>query len=131
LSVTRVRYTRQAEDDLDSIGEYTLSTFGSRQYDVYMDGLEAHCRRLAETPVLGRPYRLPPYQWSRYVSHVVYFRRKDGGDIVGQGGLAHPLRLEPLFFEHLAGSRGWRESMRMRADFRVFHSGSPWPSDHP
>jgi plasmid stabilization system protein ParE len=82
LSVTRVRYTRQAEDDLDSIGEYTLSTFGSRQYDVYMDGLEAHCRRLAETPVLGRPYRLPPYQWSRYVSHVVYFRRKDGGDIV-------------------------------------------------
>jgi plasmid stabilization system protein ParE len=80
--VARVRYTRQAEADLDSIGEYTLTRFGPRQYDLYMDGLEEHCRRVAETPVLGRPYRRPPYEWSRYVSHVVYFRRMDEGGIV-------------------------------------------------
>jgi plasmid stabilization system protein ParE len=39
--VAQVRYTRQAEADLDSIGEYTLTRFGARQYDLYMDGLEA------------------------------------------------------------------------------------------
>jgi plasmid stabilization system protein ParE len=47
-----------------------------------MDGLEAYCQRLAEEPILARPYRRPPYHWSRYVSHVVYFRREDDGNVV-------------------------------------------------
>ena len=67
--------------DLRSIGAYTLQTFGLVQYETYMGGLAGCCQRLAETPILGRPYR-GPYQWSRYVSHVVYFRRKDDGEII-------------------------------------------------
>jgi toxin ParE1/3/4 len=80
--VARFRNTRAAGADLLSIGEYTLTNFGPLQYDEYMDGLQAHCQQLAEHSVLGRPYLRPPYQWSRYVSHVVYFRRDDQGDIV-------------------------------------------------
>ncbi len=76
------RYTRAARSDLLSIGRYTLNRFGPLQYDVYMDGLDDYCRKLAETPVLGRPYRRPPYEWARYVSHVVYFRREESGDII-------------------------------------------------
>jgi plasmid stabilization system protein ParE len=53
-----------------------------RQAVRYLTGLDAYFARLADMPVLGRPYRQPPYRWSRYVSHVVYFRRKDDGDIV-------------------------------------------------
>jgi plasmid stabilization system protein ParE len=79
--VAGVRYTHAARADLLSIGDFTLDTFGPVQYDVYMDGLAAYCQQLAATPVLGRPHK-PPYQWSRYVSHVVYFRRKDDADIV-------------------------------------------------
>ena len=80
--VAEYRFTNAARSDLRCIGQYTLDNWDLRQYDEYIGGLETYCQRLADMPVLGRPYRRPPYQWSRYVSHVVYFRRKDDGDIV-------------------------------------------------
>lgn len=80
--MARFRHTRAARADLLSVGEYTLSNFGPLQYDEYMGGLETYCQRLAEEPILARPYRRPPHQWSRYVSHVVYFRREDDGNVV-------------------------------------------------
>jgi plasmid stabilization system protein ParE len=61
--VARFRLTRAARADLLSIGESTLSNFGPLQYDEYMGGLEAYCQRLAEEPILARPYRPLPATW--------------------------------------------------------------------
>jgi toxin ParE1/3/4 len=75
------RFTNAARSDLRSIGAYTLKTFGPAQYDIYMDGIAGRCQRLVEMPGVGRPYR-GPYQWSRYVSHIIYFRRAEDGKVV-------------------------------------------------
>jgi toxin ParE1/3/4 len=79
--VARVRYLRRAEDDLDSIAEYTLERWGRAQAELYVNELQALCERLDDLSVLNRPYR-GPYLRRAYESHLVYFRRDDQGDIV-------------------------------------------------
>jgi plasmid stabilization system protein ParE len=77
------RLTKSAQADVEDIGAFTQHRWDDRQAVRYLTGLDACFSRLADMPVLGRPYRpLPLYQWFRYVSHVVYFRRKDDGDII-------------------------------------------------
>lgn len=79
----RFRLTKTAQADVEGIGEFTQQRWDDRQAVRYLTGLDACFSRLADMPALGRPYRpLPSYEWFRYVSHVVYFRRKDDGNIV-------------------------------------------------
>jgi toxin ParE1/3/4 len=81
--VPRFRLTKSAQADVEGIGEFTRQRWDDRQAVRYLTGLDACFGRLAEAPVPARPYRLlPPYEWFRYVSHVIYFRRKEDGDIV-------------------------------------------------
>lgn len=45
----------RAKQDIDCIAEYTKSTWGWRQADVYLANLEAGIELLAENPAIGRP----------------------------------------------------------------------------
>jgi len=81
--VPRFRLTKRAQADVEGIGEFTRDRWDERQAVVYLTGLDACFARLVEMPALARPYRLlPPYEWFRYGSHVIYFRRKEDDDIV-------------------------------------------------
>lgn len=79
--MARVRYLRRAEDDLDSIADYSLGRWGQEQADQYVNGLQALCEHLDELPILNRPYR-GPYLRRAYESHVVFFRHEDDGGIL-------------------------------------------------
>jgi toxin ParE1/3/4 len=46
-------FSRLAERDLLSIGEYTMRTWGSAQADRYLSELDERCRLLAVNPELG------------------------------------------------------------------------------
>ena len=48
------RFSRRAEADLLSIGDYTLRTWGDDQTTRYLGELEACCQLLADNPALGR-----------------------------------------------------------------------------
>ena len=79
--MARVRYQRRAEDDLDSIADYSLDRWGQVQAERYVNGLQALCEHLDEDPVLNRPYR-GRYLRRAHESHVVFFRREDDGGIL-------------------------------------------------
>jgi len=81
--VAKVRYTRRAEADLDEIAKYTIETWSTPQSARYIGALERCCARLADNPMLGRVYLLRP-RYSRFEegSHVVFFRRETGGDVL-------------------------------------------------
>jgi plasmid stabilization system protein ParE len=72
--VARVRYQRRAEDDLDSIAEYSLERWGQARTERYVKGLQQLCEHLDELPILNRPHD-GPYLRRAYESHVVFFRR--------------------------------------------------------
>ena len=48
------RFSRRAEADLLSIGNYTLRTWGKAQTTRYIAQLEVFCQTLADNPALGR-----------------------------------------------------------------------------
>jgi toxin ParE1/3/4 len=48
------RLSRLAESDLQSIGTYTLRTWGEAQTFRYIGELEACCQQLADHPASGR-----------------------------------------------------------------------------
>jgi toxin ParE1/3/4 len=79
--VARVRYQRRAEDDLDSIADYSLDRWGHAVAERYVNGLEALCEHLDEVPILNRPYRGPYFRRANE-SHVVFFRREDDGGVL-------------------------------------------------
>ncbi len=66
-----------AEDDLDSIGSYTLENWGVAQAARYLTDLEDCCQLLADTPGLGRNCDdiLPGLFRQEQGKHVVFFRR--------------------------------------------------------
>jgi len=77
------RFTRLADADLLKIAEYTRDTWGEAQCVSYLDALEACCRRLAESPSLGRACDdlRPGYFRMEQGRHVIYFRKAEGGDV--------------------------------------------------
>ncbi len=80
------RFTRRAELDLLSIGEYTLRTWGPTQTDRYLSEMEACCRRLAENPLLGRACDeiragLRRMEQGR---HVIFYRQQTDGILVSR-----------------------------------------------
>lgn len=79
--MSRVSYTRDAEQDLEDIAEYTIAQWGEDQCAKYLDLLEQTCERIIPAnirharPVPRRPELL---RW-RCERHVVYFRQSSGG----------------------------------------------------
>ena len=80
------RLSRLAEADLTNIGAYTLRTWGEDQTIRYLDGLEAHCRQLADNPELGRAcdHIRPGLRRMEHGRHVVFYRIEAGGVLVSR-----------------------------------------------
>lgn len=79
--MSRVYYTRAAEEDLHNIAEYTIAQWGKEQCAKYMDLLEQTCETIIPQNMRhGRPVpQRPLLQRWRCERHVVYFRRVRGG----------------------------------------------------
>ena len=79
------RFSRRAEADLLSIGDYTLRTWGKAQAGRYLGELEACCQMLAGNPALGRSCEgiRPGLRRMEHGKHVVFYRlQKPGGILV-------------------------------------------------
>jgi toxin ParE1/3/4 len=89
--VAVVRFSRRAEDDLLTIGAYALRIWGEAQADRYLNGLEACCKRLAESPLLGRicdeiypDLQRPGLRRMEQGRHVVFYRQQGAGIFVSR-----------------------------------------------
>jgi len=83
--VPAFRFSRRAEADLLSIGDYTLRTWGKAQADRYLGELETCCQMLADNPLLGRSCDAvrPGLRRLEHGKHVVFYRlQKPGGILV-------------------------------------------------
>lgn len=79
--MTKVVYTRAAEQDIDGIAEYTIVQWGEAQCAAYLDLLERTCEVIIPQNVRYArvvPQRPSLQRW-RCERHVVYFRRVRGG----------------------------------------------------
>jgi toxin ParE1/3/4 len=79
--MSHVYYTRDAEQDIDSIAEYTVAQWGEEQCAQYIDLLEQTCEVIIpQNARHGRavPHRPTLLRW-RCERHVIYFRRVRGG----------------------------------------------------
>jgi toxin ParE1/3/4 len=81
--VAAFRFSRRAEDDLLSIGDYTLRTWGKRtrgkaQAARYIGELEVCCQTLANNPALGRLCEdvRPGLRRLEHGKHVVFYRQE-------------------------------------------------------
>jgi plasmid stabilization system protein ParE len=52
--VAKFRFSRRAEADLLSIGDYTLRTWGKTQAAHYIGELQVCCQTLADNPTIPR-----------------------------------------------------------------------------
>ncbi len=80
------RFSRRAEADLLSIGDYTLRTWGENQAIRYIDDLESCCQMLADNPGLGRACDevRPGLRRMECGRHVVFYRQDDRGILVSR-----------------------------------------------
>ncbi len=80
------RFSRSAESDLLSIGEYTLRTWGEAQALSYLNELEVCCRRLADNPALGRRCDdvRPGLRRLERSQHVIFYRSDEDGILVSR-----------------------------------------------
>ena len=81
-----LRFSRRAEDDLLSIGGYTLKTWGAEQAVRYLGDLETCCRMLAENPAADRRCDdiRPGLRRMERGRHVVFYREDAGGVVVSR-----------------------------------------------
>jgi toxin ParE1/3/4 len=84
--VAAFRFSRRAEADLLSIGDYTLRTWGRIQATRYISEFEVCCQKLADNPALGRPCDdvRPGLRRLEHGKHVVFYRQKRGGILVSR-----------------------------------------------
>jgi toxin ParE1/3/4 len=82
--VAKVRFSRRAEADFVDIAAYTLLTWDADQADRYLTLLDDYCKRLADTPVLGRAcdHICPGLLRAEQAGHVVFFRRELTGIVL-------------------------------------------------
>ena len=75
--MTRVRYSKDAEQDLSDIAQYTIETWGVKQAARYLELLEQTCEHIVPQHAhLARPVpRRPGLLAWRCERHMVYFRR--------------------------------------------------------
>lgn len=79
--MTHYKFTAQAERDLEVITDYTLTKWGLRQAEIYLDGLDTLAQKLADTPGLGtrRDALIPGLLSFPYVSHILYYLKEPHG----------------------------------------------------
>jgi toxin ParE1/3/4 len=84
--VAAFRFSRRAEADLLSIGNYTLRTWGKAQAARYIGELEVFCQSLADNPALGRPCDDVRRGMRRMEDgkHVVFYRQELNGILVSR-----------------------------------------------
>ena len=82
----RFRFSRRAEVDLLSIGDYTLHKWGKAQAARYIGELEVCCQTLADNPALGRlcDHVRPGLHRHEPGTHVVFYRPERGGIVVSR-----------------------------------------------
>ncbi len=80
------RFSRRAEADLLSIGDYTLRTWGKAQAARYVGELEVCCQTLSDNPALGRlcDEVRPGLRRLEHGKHVVFYRQERGGILVSR-----------------------------------------------
>ena len=78
------KFTEQAERDLESIADFTLENWGTRQAEIYLNGLEALAQKLADSPDLGtnRDALIQGLLSFPYVSHTLYYLKQPHGTTV-------------------------------------------------
>jgi toxin ParE1/3/4 len=79
-------FSRAAENDLLSIGDYTLRAWGEAQAARYLNELEACCHKLADNPALGRRCDEVRSGLRRleHGQHVVFYRQDDDGILISR-----------------------------------------------
>jgi toxin ParE1/3/4 len=82
----RFRFSRRAEADLLSIGDYTLRKWGTAQAARYLGELEGCCQILADNPALGRlcDEVRPGLRRHEHGKHVLFYRQEHGGILVSR-----------------------------------------------
>ena len=78
--MSRYVLTPKAKDDLSGIWDYTETTWGTRQAEIYVRLIERGINLIAADPRRGRPCDdiRPGYRRFSVGSHVVYFREGEG-----------------------------------------------------
>jgi len=84
--VAAFRFSRRAETDLLSIGDYTLRTWGKVQAARYINDLELCCQTLADNPALGRPCDdiRPGLRRLENGKHVIFYRQEREGILISR-----------------------------------------------
>jgi toxin ParE1/3/4 len=84
--VAGFRFSRRAEADLLSIGEYTLRTWGKAQAARYIGELEICCQTMADNPGLGRPCDdvRPGLRRLEHRKHVIFYRQEREGILISR-----------------------------------------------
>ena len=84
--MARFRFSRRAEADLLSIGEYSLRTWGKTQAAHYIGELQICCQTLADNPALGRLCDdvRPGLHRLEHAKHAVFYRQERGGILVSR-----------------------------------------------
>lgn len=83
-SFMRSKHTKSKRADIDikAIIIRSMEDFGEAQTDSYIEGLEKALHELAKTPDKGRSFVSDrtgqKYSRYRYVSHVIYYRKRKG-----------------------------------------------------
>lgn len=69
------RFTESAEQDVDAILSYTLTTWGEAQATTYIDGLYHVLDLIAANPAMGRlrPELAPELRGFFYREHVIFY----------------------------------------------------------
>jgi toxin ParE1/3/4 len=84
--MAKFRFSRLAEADLLSIGEYTLHEWGKAQAARYIGELEVCCQALAGNPALGRlcDEVRPGLRRHEHGKHVIFYRQERRGILVSR-----------------------------------------------
>jgi toxin ParE1/3/4 len=84
--VAAFRFSRRAEADLLSIGDYTLCEWGRTQAARYLGELEVCCQTLVGNPALGRfcDDVRPGLRRHEHGMHVVFYRQERSGILVSR-----------------------------------------------
>ena len=79
--MAQYRFTRQAENDLDSIMDFSFQKWGAKQSLIYLDGLEELAQNLANFPDLGtdRTRLFKGLLSFPYLSHVLFYTKQPHG----------------------------------------------------
>lgn len=70
------RLSREADNDISAVAEYTLEAWGEAQAERYVLGLHKTLKRLAAKPEVGTASDdlRPGYRRRRYRSHMIFYK---------------------------------------------------------